>query len=275
MRTLTDTTIKQLSKDKTFKKGIDDITKSIEKQEEVLQQKQQALDVVKKRTEAVTEAEKAAAKKLDISVGQINTDAGIDAEIKKRQTASGMAMKNEAKNIKTLTDLKQVREDTLKLEGEIVDQREKASAELEKERGILEAAKKEREALLIREVDDNIAKQKDKQGKKIYTDSQIKQIKENIRLGKSFDEIRKSMKGVTFKKITSEMQKNMKTTKEAANVNDKKKKTFLENVTAATLYYAAIRTLRRLMRQTVRTITELDKSFTQIAMVTGMTRKES
>jgi hypothetical protein len=102
MRNLTNTTIKQLSTNKNFKKDLDDITLSIEKQEDVLKQKQQALDDVKKRTEAVTEAEKAAAKKLGISVGQINTDAGIDAEIKKRQTPSGVPLKGEAKNIEEL-----------------------------------------------------------------------------------------------------------------------------------------------------------------------------
>jgi TP901 family phage tail tape measure protein len=274
MRNLTNTTIKQLSTNKNFKKDLDDITLSIEKQEDVLKQKQQALDDVKKRTEAVTEAEKAAAKKLGISVGQINTDAGIDAEIKKRQTASGVPLKGEAKNIEELMRVKKVREETLKLEGDIVDQREQASAELEKEQGILEAQKNEREQMLLREVD-NIAKQKNKDGSKKYSEDQIKQLKENIKLGKSFDQIRKSIKGVTFKKITSEMQKNMQTTKAATDANQKKKKSFLENVTAATFYYAAIRTLRRLMRETTRTITELDKSFTQIAMVTNMTRKES
>jgi chromosome segregation ATPase len=46
-------------------------------------------------------------------------------------------------------------------------------------------------------------------------------------------------------------------------------------VTSAFLYYQALSAVRRVARDAVRTITELDKALTDIAVVTSMTRKET
>jgi TP901 family phage tail tape measure protein len=53
------------------------------------------------------------------------------------------------------------------------------------------------------------------------------------------------------------------------------KRNFIQNAIAATLYYAAIRTLRRIFREVVSVVSELDKSLTQVAMVTNMNREEA
>jgi hypothetical protein len=276
LRKITDTTMKRVAGDKEFSDNLTKSTNAIIAQEKVLSEKERTLDNIKSKTEKITKAEIDAAATLGISVGSINTNKGIDDEIAKRTTPGGKPKtKAMGVEIKELQKIKKLREDMVEDEKKLVDEREKASAELEREKGVLESMKNQRQQLLLDQVS-KMEKEKDpKTGKFKITKAQADFLRHNIALGKSFDDIGKSVKNVSFKKIISEIDKNQKTTAKAVKTNEDKKKSFLENITAATLYYAAIRTLRRLMRQTVTTVTELDKSFTQIAMVTGMTRKES
>lgn len=53
------------------------------------------------------------------------------------------------------------------------------------------------------------------------------------------------------------------------------KKSFLQKITAATLYYAALRNLRKIMTTVITTVKELDKSVSEVAMVTNLTREQS
>ena len=51
--------------------------------------------------------------------------------------------------------------------------------------------------------------------------------------------------------------------------------TFAEKATSAFLYYQAVQAIRRVVRAAVRTLTELDKALTDIAIVTNMNRQET
>ena len=73
----------------------------------------------------------------------------------------------------------------------------------------------------------------------------------------------------------SGIDKNIKDTNELGKSNEKVAKSFSRKVLAATAYYAAIRALRRLMSSVINTVRDLDKSLTEVAMVTQMTRKEA
>jgi DNA repair exonuclease SbcCD ATPase subunit len=53
------------------------------------------------------------------------------------------------------------------------------------------------------------------------------------------------------------------------------KKGFIGAAIAATVYYAAIRTLRKLVSEIINTVKELDKSLTEVAMVTNLNREEA
>jgi TP901 family phage tail tape measure protein len=67
----------------------------------------------------------------------------------------------------------------------------------------------------------------------------------------------------------------IKDTRQLTVENEKGRKSFLGKVTAATLYYGALRILRRVTRTVISTVKELDKSITEVAMVTGMSRERT
>jgi chromosome segregation ATPase len=73
----------------------------------------------------------------------------------------------------------------------------------------------------------------------------------------------------------TDIKKNIKESKKLADTNQQVKKSFLGKVTAATLYYAALRALKKLMSSVVNTVRELDKSITEVAMVTSLNRKDA
>jgi hypothetical protein len=276
LRKVTNQSMIALAGDKKFEDQLNESTSKIEAYEKSLKDAAVQLEALKTQTEQVTNAEKHASEKLGISVSSIDTDDKIQEEIKKRSTDGGRAKKGEKENIQVLQNILDLKQKLLESEGNILQEKEKVVAKMREEEALLSNEKETRETIMLNQVE--LMKKKEGKGKNAtskITEEQAAQITSNIKLGRSFDEVRKSVKKVTLKKLKSDIEGNTQATRAATNANDKKKKSFLENVTAATLYYAAIRTLRRLMRQTVRTITELDKSFTQIAMVTGMTRKES
>lgn len=70
-------------------------------------------------------------------------------------------------------------------------------------------------------------------------------------------------------------QKTIKDTEKLAEANKKGAKSFSGKVVAATLYLAALRALRQMIRSVINTVRELDKSITEVAMVTNMSRKEA
>jgi hypothetical protein len=73
----------------------------------------------------------------------------------------------------------------------------------------------------------------------------------------------------------NKIKDNIKQTKEYSKASDGLRKSFLGKVTAATLYYIALRNLRRLMNSVMKTVKELDKSITEVAMVTNMSRQQA
>ena len=73
----------------------------------------------------------------------------------------------------------------------------------------------------------------------------------------------------------SNIQATIKQAKEHQKANEGVKKSFLGKISMAAIYYAALRTLRKLMSSVINTVKELDKSLTEVAMVTSMSRKEA
>ena len=73
----------------------------------------------------------------------------------------------------------------------------------------------------------------------------------------------------------AEIEEQIDKTNKLTQANERVKKSFLGKVTAATVYYAALRALRRLMSSIINTVRELDKSVTEVAMVTNLNRKQT
>ena len=74
---------------------------------------------------------------------------------------------------------------------------------------------------------------------------------------------------------TGEVEKNIKDAKRLANSNEQVRKSFLGKITAATIYYASLRALRKLISSVIKTVRELDKSVTEVAMVTNLNRQQT
>ena len=75
--------------------------------------------------------------------------------------------------------------------------------------------------------------------------------------------------------IEKATRKNVKAQEEYSRQIKQTPDSFGGKVTSAFLYYQALSAVRRVARDAVRTITELDKALTDIAVVTSMTRKET
>jgi hypothetical protein len=86
---------------------------------------------------------------------------------------------------------------------------------------------------------------------------------------------KEAAEGVAAAESQNKIKENIKDTKDYAKASDQLRKSFLGKVTAATLYYIALRNLRKMLNSIMRTIKELDKSITEVAMVTNMNREQA
>jgi hypothetical protein len=80
------------------------------------------------------------------------------------------------------------------------------------------------------------------------------------------------------KKQRKSIKESKKATKDLDVPEDKekpKKDSLLQRVTSATLYFAALRALRKMITNVISTVRELDKSITEVAMVTNMNRQQT
>ena len=269
LRAVTDETIKRISNDKKVSAEITKATQQIVSQERALKAKEQTLDSIKKKTEAVTKMEQQVSQRTGVSVSALQDPNKIQAEIRKRQTASGQPVSDQArKEIAEFEKLLQLRQKIESEDAGILAKQQQIEAEIEQQNIDLEKSKQARRDILNNAIDQA------KAAKRI-TPEQAKQAKHLVAQDKELGDIGKKLRGISYKKQTQQIQANIKANQKFNKTLKEGKKGFLQNVTAATVYYAALRAVRQIIRSIVRTITTLDKSFTEIAMVTRLSRKEA
>jgi DNA repair exonuclease SbcCD ATPase subunit len=117
-------------------------------------------------------------------------------------------------------------------------------------------------------------------------DKVIEQLKAEGKISDETGEILKDTSKILDKeeKITTQKRKrkSIKESKDATgdlgvpkDEGKPKKDTLLQKVTSATLYFAALRALRKMITSVISTVRELDKSITEVAMVTNMNRQQT
>jgi hypothetical protein len=228
-----------------------------------------ALDELKDKTKKVSDAIVETQKKTGVGADILADPTKLDAEIKRRTKRDGTADRRFGtdKQLEGLKEYQKLIKETGSLD-DLEKQAEKVGEELEKNYDNLKDNNQERQKI---------------------TDEIIRQNQEAGNLNKEqADELKQTNKQLTTEEqITQEKEKQaaaekagdvkgaIKNTKELTKANNENKKSFLGKITAATLYYAALRSLRKLINSVVSTVRELDKSITQVAMVTRMNREEA
>jgi|694.fasta_scaffold15834_5 TP901 family phage tail tape measure protein len=92
----------------------------------------------------------------------------------------------------------------------------------------------------------------------------------STQLREVYEKLRKTQKAGN-----DEKKKEIEGTKESTNANNAEAKSFASKAISAGLYYTAINQVKRLMRESVQVVKELDKAMTDAAIVTDMNRKEA
>lgn len=257
--------LKNAASDKD-KEAIKAITVEIDKKTTALEEQERQLEAIRSKTKEISQLEKDVGRKLGISPESLRDPDKLKAEIGKRETSSGQAKDAQAKkDIALLNQILELRRQIEKESGDILEQEAKISANIKLQSNDIESQKNLRRSMLIHTIENN----------KKLTKEQKKQLVDLIKQGATLSEIEKKVKGVTYKQQTDEIKKATKANTAFNASLGKGKKGFLQNITAATLYYTALRTIRRVISSVIKVMTELDKSFTQIAMVSNLNRKES
>lgn len=276
LRDITDETIKRIANDKKSTQEIKKATQSIEAQERVLKSKEQILDSIRQKTQAVTKMEQEVSRSTGVSISALQDPSKIQAEIAKRQTASGKPKDEQArKEIAEFEKLLKIREEIEAQDKDILANQQKIESEIEQQNIDLEKAKQYRRDALNKAIDIAEAEGKRTKGVKGITKEQATQLRHLVAQDKEIGDIGKGLKEISYKKQSQEINQNIKANQKFNKTLKEGKKGFLQNVTAATVYYAALRAVRQIIRSVTKTVTELDKSFTEIAMVTNLNRKEA
>jgi TP901 family phage tail tape measure protein len=92
----------------------------------------------------------------------------------------------------------------------------------------------------------------------------------STQLREVYEKLRKTQKAGN-----DEKKKEIEGTKESTNANNAEAKSFASKAISAGLYYTAINAVKRLMRESVQVVKELDKAMTDAAIVTDMNRQEA
>jgi hypothetical protein len=266
---LTQTVVLANIQDEKSKKSIQDQTKAIKAKEDALQRNERALEATRLKTKEISEEELVVGNKLGIDPKKLRDPIQLQAEIDKRKTPGGKAKdekaEGELKDLQKLIDLRKRLEDesagTLATEKLLTDQIAEQNAELKQQ-------KQERRDTMLASVNQL------KVGKDITKEDKEKLVA-LIKQGEQYENIEEAVKSLNYKQQTKEIQDTTNANKKFNETLDKKKKGLFANITAATVYYAALRAVRKIITNITKTVTELDKSFTEIAMVTKMTRQES
>lgn len=254
------------------KQEIEDVNKqtsAIEKKQKALEKTEKELDDIRQLTRAVREEEAKAASKLGMDPAQLAKPGELEKQMAARQGPDGRAKDPEAaKELRILREVQKAREKLEKDAAGILDTEAKLQAKYKKQNRELNAQKQAKDRTLRSSLDNLLAAKKIS---KVEYDKRIALLDQQ----KIYDNIGESVKKASYKQLNKETKQNIRVAERQAKAQDRVKKGFFANVTAATLYYSALRIVRRVLRAITRTVTELDDSFTQIAMVTNKTRKEA
>jgi TP901 family phage tail tape measure protein len=145
---------------------------------------------------------------------------------------------------------------------------EKARGDLNKQeekiKGEIGKLKAKEEALLLKI-------KKESTGLDAQTPANIKNILAlTTQLREVYEKLRKTQKAGN-----DEKKKEIEGSKESTTANNNEAKSFASKAIAAGLYYTAINGVKKLMRESVQVVKELDKAMTDAAIVTDMNRQEA
>jgi TP901 family phage tail tape measure protein len=276
LRKVTDETIKRIANDKKVNAEVNNATQAIQAQERVLKSKEQTLDSIRQKTKAVTKMEQEVSRSTGVSVSTLQDPSKIQAEIRKRQSASGQPLNDQSrKEIAEFEKLLKLRQQIEAQDKDILANQQKIESEIEQQNIDLEKAKQHRREILNKAIDIKEAEYKRTKGLKGINKEQATQLRHLVAQDKELGDIGKKLKTISYKKQSQEINENIKANQKFNKTLKEGKKGFLQNVTAATVYYAALRAVRQIIRSVTKTVTDLDKSFTEIAMVTNLNRKEA
>jgi hypothetical protein len=266
---LTQQTVFANIKNKDTKKIIEGQTAAINAKQAALEKNELALDAIRKKTKGIAEEEARVGNKLNIDPAKLRDPDQIQAEINKRKTTSGQPINKKAgEEIRDLEKLIAKRKEFEKESAGLLVREQQIKDELDVQNVELDQQKQARRDTMLAAVNEL------KVGKDITKEEKDKLVA-LIKQGATYEEIEKSVRGLNYKQQTKEIQDTTTANKKFTKSIDNKKKSLFENITAATVYYAALRAIRRIVANVTKTVTQLDKSFTEIAMVTKMTRQES
>jgi TP901 family phage tail tape measure protein len=266
---ITDQLITQNNFTEDQTKEINKQTQAIQKKTRALEQTERDLEAIRVKTQKVTEAEVKAAGALGIAPETLKATGGVEAEIAKRKDASGQPISKEAKKeIKILEEVLRIRQEIDKISPGALETEKKLLAKQQEQGKELNGLKNKREALIKKGLDELLVAGK-------ITKKEYDKNMALLEQGKSYKAIEESVRKANLKQLNKETVRNVKAAQKQAKAQEQVKKGFLQNVTAATLYYSALRIVRRVISTVTKTVTQLDDSFTQIAMVTSLTRKEA
>jgi hypothetical protein len=250
-------------------KTIEAQTAAINSKQAALEANELALDAIRQKTRGIAEEELKVGNKLKIDPATLRDPQKIQSEIDKRKTPGGKPKDKKAEDeIKDLENLIKKRQEfekasagTLASEQLLKDQINQQNIELDRQKqerreGTLQAVKQ------LKVGDDLTQEEKEK-------------LIALVKQGQEYEDMEKSLRNLNYVQQAKEIRDTTNANKQFTKSMDQKKRGLFQNITAATVYYAALRAVRRIITNITKTVTDLDKSFTEIAMVTNMTRKES
>ncbi|MFW6311867.1 MAG: hypothetical protein ACOC1K_06500 [Nanoarchaeota archaeon] len=257
-----------LNMTKNQKKQLETYNKSTKESDERLKAMYENLNKLRVSSEKLKKDTKEF--KLDLNIDPKNIDSieKVNKEIEKREKALSTKGKRTGKEKREIKQLEKLREYYKKTGSSVEDLESKQKAlniQIKKERmsrEISAAKAKDLYLKLIKDSQDLTKEEKDK-------------LTELVKQEMTMDKIVSQYKQINTAKQTQEIKKNNKATKEGTKAKEAHRKGLLKTVTAATLYYGALRAVRRIVSSITDTIKNLDKSLTEVAMVTSKSREEA
>ena len=248
------------------KNAIEQTTAQIIKKEKALAKEELKLEAIMEKTKLLSELERDVASKLGISPETLRDPDQLKAQISQRTTDSGQPKNKQAE--KDLVFLNEVAEAQKRIQeeaGNILEKEKKVTAQVQLHASEVDQLKNKRRDQMIQAIKNN---------KKLLPQEKEKYY-QLINQGQALNQIEKSIRSQSYKQRTEQIKNATKANKKHTQSLHNKKKSFLQNVTAATLYYTALRVVRQVISSVTSVMNDLDKSFTEIAMVSNMNRQEA
>lgn len=238
---------------------------AMKKEEALLQNKINQLSIIRQKSDEVSKKQKEVASKLGIKKGSLGNIEDIKSQIEMRRDKKKGLSGKEKSEIKELEKLAGYMNKAAKETKKIEQSERQIVSDIKKHEASLQRQKAVRRQTLLEAI---------KNSKKLNLNEK-KKLSLLITQGEEYEKMESSVKKLTIKDHSDTINKNTKANKKHTESLKKGKQTFLKKITAATMYYMALRLVRRIIGDLVETIKKLDKSLTQVAMVTNKSRKEA